>query len=65
MPFCIAFAASKQAWSSTAELGRSLDAAEAAGQGAAPSVADRAVHRLDEFIPWDWAAERRRRKLAP
>ena len=27
-------------------------------------IADHPVHKLDELMPWSWAAERERRKLA-
>ena len=27
-------------------------------------IADQSVHRLDELLPWNWAAERERRNLA-
>jgi transposase len=28
------------------------------------SIADQAIHWLDELLPWNWAAERERRKVA-
>jgi transposase len=27
-------------------------------------IADHTIHRLDELLPWTWAAERERRKVA-
>jgi hypothetical protein len=27
-------------------------------------IADQSVHRLDQLLPWNWAAERERRNLA-
>jgi hypothetical protein len=27
-------------------------------------INDHAIHRLDELLPWNWAAEMERRKLA-
>ena len=27
-------------------------------------ISDHAIHRLDELLPWNWAAEMERRKLA-
>jgi hypothetical protein len=27
-------------------------------------INDHAIHRLDELLPWNWAAERKRRKVA-
>ena len=27
-------------------------------------INDHAIHRLDELLPWNWAAERERRKVA-
>jgi transposase len=29
-----------------------------------PRIADHPVHKLDELMPWRWATERERRKLA-
>jgi Transposase IS66 family len=31
---------------------------------AAARINDHAIHRLDELLPWNWAAEMERRKLA-
>ena len=46
------------------DVERRDDAAFVTVTGVLDSINDHNIHRLHELLPWNWASERERRKLA-